>query len=193
MRVALDAARLAGAVQSRWCVAFRDLSERRGLSPARRISIVTDGDPTPIRLPHAPGRRGRSKPDAGEERAAISRLGTAAPGPGAAAGVDDGSPPVHHPPAAPRRIPPPGPSSDGAAPRRLVSELGRTLEAPLKVSIRLYCPACDEAVIVEARLQARLTRDSDGAGAIALRTRAPKAAHICGAPTLGLAEGARDR
>jgi hypothetical protein len=48
-------------------------------------------------------------------------------------------------------------------------------------------------VFVEARLQARVTKDSDGSGALALRVRSAKSAHLCNQPTLGLAEGPRER
>jgi len=68
-----------------------------------------------------------------------------------------------------------------------------TLEAPTVVSVELPCPSCDDVVFVEARLQARVTRDSDGSGALALRVRSAKASHICDQPTLGLAEGPRER
>jgi hypothetical protein len=64
---------------------------------------------------------------------------------------------------------------------------------PTTITVELVCPKCDDPTWIEARLQTRLTRDSDGTGALALRVRSPKAAHVCDSPTLGLVEGSRER
>lgn len=140
------------------------------------------------RAPRAPRAHNGDEDPAAVDRAAAAALEAVKPGPGA--GDDDELLPGETEPVRISRRAGPDPAWHG---RRIPADVGRVLEAPLKVSIRLYCPACDEPTIVEARLQARLTRDSDGAGAIALRTRAPKSAHVCGQPSLGLAEGPRDR
>jgi hypothetical protein len=67
------------------------------------------------------------------------------------------------------------------------------LAEPKTVSVELVCPQCDEPTWIEARMQTRVTRDTDGNGALALRVRSAKAAHVCDQPNLGLAEGARER
>ena len=67
------------------------------------------------------------------------------------------------------------------------------IAAPCTITVELPCPNCDDVVFTEARLQARVTRDSDGSGALALRVRSAKASHLCNQPTLGLAEGPRER
>jgi hypothetical protein len=72
-------------------------------------------------------------------------------------------------------------------------QVAPTLAAPLEVFVSLPCPSCEEELVVKASLFARVTRDSDGKGAIALRTRAPKVSHVCGEPTLGLVESDRVR
>ena len=64
---------------------------------------------------------------------------------------------------------------------------------PSTITVELVCPLCDEPSWVEARLQARTTRDTDGNGALALRVRSAKVAHICDQPSLGLTEGPRER
>lgn len=66
--------------------------------------------------------------------------------------------------------------------------------APTSVTVELPCPSCDDVVFTEARLSARVTKDSDGTGALALRVRSAKASHVCDQPTLpGLVEGPRVR
>ncbi len=110
-----------------------------------------------------------------EDSDAVARLELAQPGPGGADDDDEGEA-----------------TAKGRAVRTPPRYLN-IIEAPAIVSIRLICPTCDEPVMVEARLQARVTRDNDGTGAIALRTRAAKVSHLCDAETLGLAEGPRDR
>jgi hypothetical protein len=57
-------------------------------------------------------------------------------------------------------------------------------QAPNVATVTLICPTCGEYVQLEARFGARLTRDSDGATNLALRTRAPKVAHSCDQLTL---------
>lgn len=56
--------------------------------------------------------------------------------------------------------------------------------APAKASVTLTCPVCGATVAIVASLFARVTRDSDGTSALALRTRAPKSAHSCDQMTL---------
>jgi hypothetical protein len=58
------------------------------------------------------------------------------------------------------------------------------LQAPLRASVTLTCPVCGMSTAVVASLFARVTRDSDGTSALALRTRAPKSAHSCDQMTL---------
>jgi hypothetical protein len=60
------------------------------------------------------------------------------------------------------------------------------LVAPCKVGVELTCPTCGAIYTIPASLGARVTRDSDGAGAIALRVRADKIAHLCGQLSLEL-------
>lgn len=74
-----------------------------------------------------------------------------------------------------------------------VRALDKPLVAPCTVTVELPCPSCDDVVFTEARLQARVTRDSDGSGALALRVRSAKSAHVCNQPSLGLVEGPRER
>jgi hypothetical protein len=64
---------------------------------------------------------------------------------------------------------------------------------PVVLAVLLTCPTCDAQIQVAAKLQSRVTRDTDGKGALALRVRSPKALHLCDQPTLGLVEGARER
>lgn len=64
---------------------------------------------------------------------------------------------------------------------------------PIVVSVLLTCPNCSVQTTIAAKLQTRVTKDSDGTGALALRCRSPKAAHVCGQASLGLVEGARER
>lgn len=70
---------------------------------------------------------------------------------------------------------------------------GRPITAPAKVATILKCPSCGETATVEATLSARVVRDSDGSGFLALRTRAAKVAHVCGQLSIGLVEGPRVR
>lgn len=70
---------------------------------------------------------------------------------------------------------------------------GSPFAAPARVAVILRCPSCHESTTVEATLSARVVRDSDGTGHLALRTRAAKVAHLCGQQSLGLAEGPRVR
>jgi hypothetical protein len=69
----------------------------------------------------------------------------------------------------------------------------RPLQAPVRLALILRCPSCNESATVEATLSARVVRDSDGTGHIALRTRAAKVGHVCGQIALGLVEGPRVR
>lgn len=70
----------------------------------------------------------------------------------------------------------------------------RTLvTTPAEISAMLVCPSCGMDVRVNAKLFARVTKDSDGAGALALKLKAPKAQHVCDQLTMGLDEGARIR
>lgn len=94
----------------------------------------------------------------------------------------------------------PGPGETTQDALRVSAGEGRpvVLYPPMTVPIVLTCPSCGDLATVEAKLSARVTKDSDGSGAIALRTRAPKAAHICGQLALDLgptpiAEGPRSR
>lgn len=111
----------------------------------------------------------RSKPrdddDQAAERAAVSRLDTAKPGAGELEDLDDADYPV----------------SEGA------------VMAPTRISVILPCPSCGQTNTVVAAVFARVTKDSDGKGAIALRIRAPKVEHVCGQMPLGLVEGPRSR
>ena len=104
--------------------------------------------------------------DEAEVRAAASRLETGSPGAG---------------------------ELEEPTPIRKPYTLARPLPAPVIVSVILKCPGCDETATVEARLSARIVKDSDGTGSLALRTRAAKVAHVCGQQSLGLAEGPRSR
>jgi len=65
--------------------------------------------------------------------------------------------------------------------------------APTPINVRLECPVCGMESFVVAKLQARVTKDTDGNGALALRVRSPKASHVCDQPTLGIIEGGRER
>lgn len=65
--------------------------------------------------------------------------------------------------------------------------------APATVHVILSCPHCGETATIGAKLYARMTKDSDGTGALALRTRAAKVGHVCDQETLGLVEGPRSR
>lgn len=117
----------------------------------------------PTRIP----RRRRSPGDVDDqaaERAAMSRLDTAKPGAGE---VED----------------------DEVYP---VSDLGAIL-APTRISVILPCPSCGATSTIVAAVFARVTKDSDGKGALALRIRAAKAEHVCGQMPLGLVEGPRSR
>ena len=67
------------------------------------------------------------------------------------------------------------------------------VRAPARLSVILECPTCGETSTVVASLFARVTKDSDGKGALALRTRAAKVEHVCGQMPLGLVEGPRAR
>lgn len=62
-----------------------------------------------------------------------------------------------------------------------------TLVAPCRVGVELCCPTCGAIYVIPASLGARVTRDSDGAGSIAVRIRAEKVAHLCGQMRLELA------
>lgn len=68
-----------------------------------------------------------------------------------------------------------------------------TIETPAELTFVLVCPDCDVVLSVAAKFQTRLVRDQDGDGTLALRTKAAKARHVCGQPSLGLAEGERER
>ena len=61
--------------------------------------------------------------------------------------------------------------------------------APCRLGVELTCPTCGAIYTIPATLQARVTRDSDGAGSIGLRVRAEKVAHLCGQLTLELDAG----
>lgn len=60
------------------------------------------------------------------------------------------------------------------------------LVAPCKVAIELTCPQCGGIHTVPASIGARLIRDSDGSGTLAIRARAAKVPHLCGQLTLTL-------
>lgn len=117
-----------------------------------------------------------------------------------------------HDPNEPTRLTPrrakPRDDDDQAADRAAVSRLDtakpgageleadpgiRPIYAPARVSVILECPTCGETSTVVASLFARVTKDSDGKGALALRTRAAKVEHVCGQMPLGLVEGPRSR
>lgn len=72
------------------------------------------------------------------------------------------------------------------------SEYG-VIVPPVVLAVMLTCPSCSMQIQVAARLQTRLTRDSDGKGALALRTRVAKTQHVCGQQAIGLLEGDRER
>jgi hypothetical protein len=65
-------------------------------------------------------------------------------------------------------------------------QIARTITAPSPIRVILMCPDCKRTTIVEAKLFARRTRDSDGTTTLALRTKAPKVAHSCDQLGLGL-------
>lgn len=144
--------------------------------PADNVTRIDKPRRTPRRQngtagqPH-PASAGKVDEAEAEARAALARLDTAAPGPGA--------------------------TSEAL---RVSAGEGKPvyLFPPLTVPIVLTCPSCGDTATVEAKLSARITKDSDGTGALALRTRAPKAAHVCGQLALPLgptsiSEGARSR
>lgn len=58
--------------------------------------------------------------------------------------------------------------------------------APSPLRVILACPDCHRTTMVEAKLFARRTRDSDGTTTLALRTKAPKVAHSCAQLGFGL-------
>lgn len=66
-----------------------------------------------------------------------------------------------------------------------------TVEAPLELDVIVACPRCGGTVTIYTKLSARVTLDSDGTGTLALRTKAAKAAHVCGQASLGLVTGGR--
>lgn len=74
-----------------------------------------------------------------------------------------------------------------------ISPRSRRLTAPIAIDVTIACPSCGQTATVNAKLSARVVRDSDGSGHLALRTRAAKAAHVCNQTVLGLAEGERVR
>lgn len=59
-------------------------------------------------------------------------------------------------------------------------------ETSTRLAVGLTCPTCGQPAELEAKLSARLVRDSDGTTTLALRTRAPKVAHLCDQLPLGL-------
>lgn len=67
------------------------------------------------------------------------------------------------------------------------------LVAPCRVGVELCCPTCGAIYVIPASMGSRVTRDSDGAGSIALRVRAEKVAHLCGQMTLDLSTAAAPR
>lgn len=81
---------------------------------------------------------------------------------------------------------------DGDDDRMGTAEI-ETIVPPVVVSVLLTCPNCDAQETIAAKLQTRVTKDSDGTGALALRVRSPKASHVCGQVALGLVEGSRER
>lgn len=107
----------------------------------------------------------RSRPSDDDDQAALSRLDAAKPGAGELEADE----------------PPPAPL------------YASVITAPARVSVILECPTCLETATVVASLFARVTKDSDGKGALALRTRAAKVEHVCGQIPLGLTEGPRVR
>lgn len=64
---------------------------------------------------------------------------------------------------------------------------------PAVLAVMLTCPTCDMQLQIAAKLQTRVTRDSDGTGALALRVKSAKTQHVCGQQALGLIEGDRER
>lgn len=114
-------------------------------------------------MPHDPTSISDRQSKRDPDADAIARLDGAKPGPGAKV----------EPPAYPQVMAP--------------------ITAPARVSVILECPNCGETDTVVASLFARVTKDSDGKGALALRTRAPKVEHVCGQIPLGLVEGPRSR
>lgn len=63
------------------------------------------------------------------------------------------------------------------------------LVAPCKVAVELTCPNCGAIYTIPASIGARVTRDSDGAGFVALRVNATKTPHLCGQMELELVGG----
>jgi len=108
----------------------------------------------------------RSRPRGDDDQAALSRLDAAQPGAG---------------------------ELEPDQPDELVDPGLDIVRAPARLSVILECPTCGETSTVVASLFARVTKDSDGKGALALRTRAAKVEHVCGQLPLGLAEGPRVR
>lgn len=47
------------------------------------------------------------------------------------------------------------------------------------VAIELTCPTCGAIVTVPASVGARVVKDSDGSGSLAVRVRAVKIPHLC--------------
>ncbi len=71
------------------------------------------------------------------------------------------------------------------------------LTTPITANAILRCPVCGYQTAIAAQFRTRLLRDADGDSLLVLRTRAAKAHHVCGEPTLGLdaptSEGPRER
>lgn len=84
------------------------------------------------------------------------------------------------------------PDPDDEDERAGAAEYGQIIP-PVVLSVLLTCPNCDAQIQVAAKLQSRVTRDTDGTGALALRVRSAKAGHLCGQQALGLVEGPRER
>lgn len=72
-------------------------------------------------------------------------------------------------------------------------ETNGSIQTPAELDFVLECPECSEVFTVHAKFHTRRTQDQGGDGTLALRTKAAKVAHRCGEPTLGLAEGERER
>lgn len=65
------------------------------------------------------------------------------------------------------------------------------VSTPAELSVMLICPQCGLDVTIAARLFARVTKDTDGSGALAVKLKAPKAQHVCDQLSLGIVEGSR--
>lgn len=53
------------------------------------------------------------------------------------------------------------------------------LLVPARIAVDLTCPSCGAVYTIPATIGARVVRDDDGAGSLAVRLRAAKVPHIC--------------